>query len=156
MHFRRYSKWFTNRNHFIRITQLYTNMQADISLTALSHRTREDFTSFGIQSAALCFFKNPVATDKFEYFSLPKEAYVFMAYDNTAEKAVYYDESRITFNPNKTLLPDGLISDYENVQVVAIYKGTILYGYALYKRGPYDPTIYSISFKADTFIIIIE
>ena len=31
-----------------------------------------------------------------------------------------------------------------------------LYGYALYKRGPYDPTIYSISFKADTFIIIIE
>lgn len=141
------SKWFTNRNHFIRITQLYTNMQADISLTTLSHRTRDDFTSFGIQSAALCFFKNPVATDKFEYFSLPQEAYVFMAYDNTVEKAVYYDEAMITFNPNKTLLPDGLISDYENVQVVAIYKGTILYGYALYKRGPYDPTIYSISFK---------
>ena len=141
------SKWFTNRNHFIKITQLYTNMQADISLDSLSHRIRDDFSSFGIQCAAICFFKNPVATDKFEYFPLPQEAYVFTAYDNSTEKAVYYNENRITFNPNETLLPDGLFSNYENVHVVALYKNTILYGYAVYRRGPFDPTVYSISFK---------
>ncbi|MBP5576238.1 MAG: GGDEF domain-containing protein [Treponema sp.] len=141
------SKWFTNRNHFIRITQIYTNMQADIPLDVLSRRVRDDFTSFGIQRAALCFFKNPVATDKFEYFSLPQEAYVFSAYDNSTEKSVYYNEDKITFNPNETLVPDGLLSSFEDLHVVALYKNTILYGYAVYKRGPYDPTIYSISFK---------
>jgi len=141
------SKWFTNRNHFIKITQLYSTMQADISLDSLSHRIRNDFSSIGIQRAAVCFFKNPVSTDKFEYFTLPQEAYVFTAYDNETDKAVFYNENKITFNPNKTLLPDGLISSFESVHVVALYKNTILYGYAVYSRGPYDPTIYSISYK---------
>ncbi len=140
------SMWFRNRNSFVNITQIYATLQADISLENMSRGFVSDFVSFGIPAAAVCLFEKPVSTDKFEYLKLPSRAYVFSAYDNASGYSVSFADEKIWFDPNKTLVPE-LFSDMNDMNILSIYKNTILYGYIMFKPGIYDPSVYGIGVK---------
>ncbi|WP_407397160.1 diguanylate cyclase domain-containing protein [Treponema sp.] len=142
-----HSQWNNNRNSFIRIIQLYSNLESGILIDELSQRIESDLLSLKISSAAVVLFDKPVETDKFEYFTMPSKAHVLSSYDISAN--LHYDKSinRAPFNPNDSLIPEGHLSSLHEMNVISIYSNSILYGYALFKPGPLDPAIYGTTFK---------
>lgn len=140
------TEWYLKKFQLYQITSFYTDMQMDITNTELRNRINGDFRSFGIKSAAIVLYDKPVIQNvPFEQFVLPEKAYVFSAFDNE----LCYDSSKINkvvrFNPNKEMIPEGLIKKTcDGTFVRAIFHGEIQYGYFLFSPGEYDIAIYDM------------
>lgn len=139
------SQWYDNRNQFVQVIQLFSDIQVDISIDVLRSRIKSDLSGFGIKSAAVCLFSKPVETDRFEYFPLPPGANVFCAFDK--DNCFSLTGDSITFDPRKTMVPEGIFASLDGMYVCSLYRASVLYGYIIYRPGSYDITVYSMVCK---------
>lgn len=141
------SRWFNNRNSFVTIGQLYSNLQSNKTLPEFSPVANDYLKGFGLPSACVVLFETPKETDKFEYFLMPKTAYVYCAYDTERNLETCCKKRKLSFNPNEQLLPKELVGNMNMVHTVTLYSGSKIFGYILYKPGIFDPAVYGIAFK---------
>lgn len=141
------SKWSNNKNSFIKILQLYLNLDNRRLIDELSKQVETDLTSLKINAAALVLFDIPISTDKFEFLTLPPKAHVLTSFDLENNMHHNLENGLSSFNPQETLLPPGHLSSLDGIHVLSLYNNSILYGYALYKPGHLDPSLYGIIFK---------
>ncbi|MCK9169472.1 MAG: GGDEF domain-containing protein [Treponema sp.] len=140
------TEWCQKRQQFIKVVQLFSNVQSNMTIETLRHRINSDLMGFDIPAAAVCLFQNPIAADPFEFFPLPEKAFLFSAFDTAREFQTCGDEHTLYFNPQKQMLPDGILSGNE-MFVVSLFCNTVNYGYIVFRLGSYDITVYAMICK---------
>ena len=129
------SQWFVSKDRLINAVRLYTTGNEEITLSELKLILNDKLRFFDIPGAAIVLYENPI--DKpvcFDYFHLPKQAYIFSAYDNATGFETNSETAEVVFNPNEGLLPNDILKTGEEPLVVyELYHGSLHYGYAVIK-----------------------
>lgn len=141
------AEWCLKRSQFVQLIHLYTGMQEEESLKKLRYHINGDLMELDINASAVVLFEKPLSTDMFEYFPLPTAAYVYAAYDKQSAYWLGYDESPLLFNPQETMLPNGIFAHTDGMYVISLYRSSTLYGYIIFRPGTYDVTVYSMVCK---------
>ena len=143
------SEWYEKKNQIFQITRFYNEMQYDMTQDQLRKRINNDVKSFGVTAFAIVLYENPIeTTTPFDYFTMPKKAHLFSAFDYATD----YDSSKTSddfiFDPNKEILPPGLIQfNSEGIYIISLFHNTLQYGYIVFRRGTYDIAIYDLLSK---------
>lgn len=149
------TEWYRKKNQLAHINNYYSEIQYDMSQEQLQRRLNSDMQTFGLSGMAVVLYENPIEmAAPFDYFTMPKKARVFSAYDyftgfdsNKAEKIK-------PFNPSHNFLPEGIMKvDGEGVYVVSLFHTTFQFGYIVFRRGSYDIAIYDLLAKIVSSII---
>lgn len=151
------TEWYRKKSQIFHITRFYSEMQYDMSYEQLRKRLNNDVKSFGVTAFAVVLYGTPIEmAAPFDYFTMPKKAQVFSAFDYSTG----YDSSAdpkfkdISFNPNIKILPPDLIKfDSEGVYITALFHNTLQYGYLIFRSGTYDIAIYDLMSKILSTII---
>lgn len=143
------TEWYSKRNQLYHITSFYTDMQTGMSTAQLKSRLNRDLMDFGITACAIVIYNPPVEMPTpYDYFNLPHKAEVFTAYDYYTNYDSTKDKKKIKFDPNETLLPEGIIQfSSEGVYLLSLYHNTLQFGYIIYRPGSYDVAIYDLLSK---------
>lgn len=148
------SRWFNNRNSFVAISHMYSNLQLNKTLPQFSKIANDYLKGFGLKRACVILFETPKETDKFEYFIMPKNAYVYCAFDTERNVETYCKKRKISFNPNEQLMPKELNERLHMAHTVTLFSGSKIFGYILYEPGVFDSAVYEIAFKMLSAAII--
>lgn len=149
------TEWYRKKNQIFQINRFYSEMQYDMSQEQLRRRLNSDVQSFGVTALAVVLYENPIEmASPFDFFTMPKKAQLFSAFDyGTGYDSNKVDE-KITFNPSKHMLPPGIIGvNGEGVYVMSLFHNTLQYGYIIFRRGVYDIAIYDLLTKIISTII---
>lgn len=142
------TEWYMKKGEFYQTTKFYTEMQTDMTSEQLRARINDDIRSFGISACAVVIYDKPVETSTpFEYFHLPRKAFLYSAFD---DKTGYdsKNEKEIKFNPKESMLPGNIMEiDAEGVFVYAIYHSSLQYGYLVMRQGDFDCIVYDMFVK---------
>ena len=141
------AEWYNQRNQFISVIQLYSTMQFDMPMESFRGHINNDLGAMGINAAAVCLFEKPINTDRFEYFYLPQKASVIAAFDKKAGTLLDNNSDPLVFNPNEGMLPEGVISSFNGMFVMTLYRSSLIFGYIVFRPGPYDVTVYNMICK---------
>jgi len=130
-------------------------MQYDMSQEQLRRRLNNDAKSFGVQALAIVLYDSPIEMSApFDYFTVPKKAELFTAFDYVTGFDSNKQDEKIIFNPSKKILPDNILHfDGEGDYVLSLYHNTLQYGYIVLRRGDYDIAIYDLLSKIFSTII---
>ncbi len=138
------AEWYVRRGEFIQVIKMFTSMQVNDSLDEFRSHLNSDMVAFGIESAAIVLFENPISMDKEFYFTLPDSAMVFTAMDGETGFALDDQSPPVKFHPRKQILPDYILSSLDGMYVVALFRNSVLYGYMLFRPGQFDITVYTM------------
>lgn len=149
------SEWYHKKSQFYQVTKFYTDMQSDITTEQLSERLNNDLKSFGITASAIVLYDRPIeSSTPFDTFQLPHKAYVYTSFDYSSPVEIPANTKSITFDPNDTMIPDGLIKvDGDGIFVIPLFHTIRQYGYILFRVGSYDIAIYDLLTKILASII---
>ena len=138
------AEWYVRRGEFTQVIKMFTDMQVNDSLDVFRSHLNHDMVAFGINSAAIVLFENPISTDKMFYFTLPDSAMVFTTLDG--ETGFTLDDSAppVHFHPRKQILPEYILSSLDGMYVVSLFRNSVLYGYMLFRPGNFDITVYTM------------
>ena len=142
------TEWYMKKGEFYQTTKFYTEMQTDMTSEQLRARINDDIRSFGISACAVVLYEKPVETPTpFEYFHMPRSAYLYSAFDDRTGYDTKNDKE-IKFNPKEQMLPGKIMEfDSEGVFVFAIYHTSLQYGYLVMRQGNYDCVVYDMFVK---------
>ncbi len=138
------AEWYVRRGEFTQVIKMFTGMQVNDSLDEFRSHLNSDMVAFGIESAAIVLFENPISMDKQFYFTLPDSAMVFTAMDGETGFALDEESPPVKFHPRKQILPDYILDSLDGMFVVALFRNSILYGYMLFRPGRFDITVYTM------------
>lgn len=138
------AEWYVRRGEFIQIIKMFTDMQVNDSLDEFRQHLNKDMVEFGIESAAIVLFENPINMDKEFYFTLPDSAMVFTAMDGETGFALDGLSPPVKFHTRKQILPDYILNSLDGMYVVSLFRNSILYGYMLFRPGRFDITVYTM------------
>ncbi|MBP5465367.1 MAG: GGDEF domain-containing protein [Treponema sp.] len=138
------AEWYVRRVEFTQVIKMFTDMQVNDSLDVFRSHLNQDMVAFGINSAAIVLFENPISTDKMFYFTLPDSAMVFTAMDGDTGFTLDDSAPPVRFHPRKQILPDYILSSLDGMYVVSLFRNSVLYGYMLYRPGHFDITVYTM------------
>lgn len=129
------SQWYDSKDKLMNAVQLYTTINTEITLDELKTTLNDKLRSFDIPGAAIVLYENPVdKPESFDYFNLPKKAYIFSAFDNSTGYETTSETAEVVFDPNGGMLPKGTLKiEQEPILVYELYHGTLHYGYAVIK-----------------------
>lgn len=139
------AEWNEKSAQLIHVVHSYSNMMSDMNMDDFRHIILAYFSDVDIPAAAIVCYKNPVSTDRFEYFPLPSEATLISAFDKTTGYDLNSNQRPISFNPNLEMIPRGVPLDVHNMVVTALFRGTVQYGYILFRANNYDMVVNTIS-----------
>lgn len=139
------AEWNEKSSQFIHVVHSYSNMMTDMNIDEFRHIILAYCKDVDIPAAAIVCFKNPVSTDHFEYFPLPTEALLLSAFDTATGYDLNSDHKPIPFNPTLGILPTGLPLSTHNMFVTALFRGTVQYGYMIYRPGTFDMVVNNVS-----------
>ncbi|MCR5620707.1 MAG: GGDEF domain-containing protein [Treponema sp.] len=138
------AEWHVRRGEFTQAIKMFTSMQVNDSLDEFRSHLNSDMVTFGIESAAIVLFENPINMDKEFYFTLPDSAMVFTAMDGETGFTLDDQSPPVKFHPRKQILPDYILSSLDGMYVVSLFRNSILYGYMLFRPGRFDITVYTM------------
>lgn len=138
------AEWYVRRGEFTQVIKMFTDMQVNDSLDVFRSHLNKDMVAFGINSAAIVLFENPISTDKMFYFTLPDSAMVFTAMDGDTGFTLDDSAPPVRFHPRRQILPDYILSSLDGMYVVSLFRNSVLYGYMLYRPGHFDITVYTM------------
>jgi diguanylate cyclase (GGDEF)-like protein len=138
------AEWYVRRGEFIQVIKMFTRMKVNDSLDEFRSHLNKDMVAFGIESAAIVLFENPISMDKEFYFTLPDAAMVFTAMDGETGFALDGSSPPVKFHPRKQILPDYILNSLDGMYVVSLFRNSILYGYMLFRPGRFDITVYTM------------
>lgn len=138
------AEWFVRRGEFVQVIKMFTDMQVNDSLDEFRLHLNRDMVEFGIRSAAIVLFENPISTDKLFYFTLPDSAMVFTAMDGDTGFALDGSSPPVKFHPRKQILPEYILDSLDGMYVVSLFRNSVLYGYMLFRPGQFDITVYTM------------
>jgi len=143
------SEWYHKKFQLYQVTKFYTDMQSNITTEQLSKRLNWNLKSFGITASAIVLYEKPIEmSTPFDTFQLPHKAYVYTSFDYATNVDIPYNKKSITFDPNETMLPDGLIKvDDFGIFAIPLFHTVNQYGYILFRVGTYDIAIYDLLTK---------
>lgn len=141
------AEWFEKSAQFVDTVHLYTELQNDVPLEKLRTQIDDVLSVLDYSAAAICFFKTPVSTDRFEYYTLPPEALLLSAFDKHTKYQLDTSKKAITFDPRKEMLPKGIFPNLNGMIVIALYRNSIQYGYIVFRPGHYDMVVYNMACK---------
>ncbi len=138
------AEWYVRRGEFTQVIKMFTDMQVNDSLDVFRSHLNKDMVAFGIDSAAIVLFENPISTDKMFYFTLPDSAMVFTAMDGDTGFTLDDSAPPVRFHPRKQILPEYILNSLDGMYVVSLFRNSVLYGYMLYRPGHFDITVYTM------------
>lgn len=138
------AEWYVRRGEFVQVIKMFTDMQVNDSLDEFRQHLNRDMVEFGIRSAAIVLFENPISTDKMFYFTLPDSAMVFTAMDGDTGFALDGSSPPVKFHPRKQILPEYILDSLDGMYVVSLFRNSVLYGYMLFRPGQFDITVYTM------------
>jgi len=149
------TEWYQKKSQMFQINRFYSEMQYDMSQEQLRRRLNNDAKSFGVQALAIVLYDSPIEMSApFDYFTVPKKAELFTAFDYVTGFDSNKQDEKIIFNPSKKILPDNILHfDGEGDYVLSLYHNTLQYGYIVLRRGDYDIAIYDLLSKIFSTII---
>ena len=144
------AEWFLRRSQLYHAASIYADIQNDMRLDSFRAGLNDVFLSFGIKAAAVVMYESPIKEKgRFEYFSLPQNAYLISYFD--AEMNVFSDsqERPIEFNPKNHILPPNCISETpDGLIVIALFHRQLQLGYIVVRRGNLDRAVYGLIAKS--------
>ncbi len=141
------AQWYTKRTQFDRLIKLFNNMQDELNLEELRKNLSNYMQSFDIKAAAICLFEQPVLTDRFEYFPLPSQAYLYDAFDLNCGYQYTDYKNKMSFNPRISMLPENIPLNIDGMYITSLYNNSVIYGYVMFRFGEHDMVIYSLICK---------
>lgn len=149
------SEWYQRKNQIFQITRFYNEMQYDMSQDQLRKRLNNDVKGFGVTALAIVLYENPIEmATPFDYFTMPKKAHLFTAFDYATGYDSATTDDDFVFDPHKKILPKGIVNfDSEGAYVISLFHNTLQYGYIIFRRGSYDISIYDLLSKIISTII---
>jgi len=149
------SNWYTEKNLFYQVTNYLTDIQTDVTLEQLQIRMNNDLKRFGVTACAIVVFNTPIEKNvPFDYFNLPHKAFVFSVFDYGTGVDTNGLESPMVFDPNKMMLPEGLLKyDHYGLFALSLFHNSLQYGYIIIRPGTFDISIYDLLCKILSTII---
>src|SRR5574344_173644 len=138
------AEWCEKSSQFVHAIHVYSRMQNDSPLDVYRKFIEQQFNMIDVNAAAICFYKTPVSTDRFEFFPLPSEAYLLAAFDNTTGYHLDVTKPVPMFNPNDGLLPKSVVTSMNGMFVMALFRNSVQYGYIVFRPGHYDMIVYNM------------
>lgn len=113
---------------------------ADSVRTVIS-TLRKDLEAFGVRSAALVLYHEPIFNSRSMSFTLPSEARLVLKYDETTAGDGAWEE--ILFNPNESMLPENPFSARQRMLfATALYHREYQLGYLVLEPGERSFALY--------------
>jgi len=149
------TEWYAKKNQIFQINSFYNQMQYDISKEQLKKRINSEAQSFGLSAFAIVLYNIPIDTPvPFDYFTMPKKAYLFSGYDEKSGYNSDQDKHVYNFDPKTKILPEEIfVSGPEGFYVCSLFHKTLQYGYLVFRAGDYDLMIYDLFTKIISSII---
>lgn len=140
------TEWYRMKNQIYQINRFYSEMQYDTSQEQLRRRIIDDVRAFSVTAFAIVLFNHPIEmAAPFDFFTMPKKAELFAAFDYTTGYDSNNVDEKLKFNPSKQILPPGVIQvDNRGVYVISMFHNTLQYGYIMLRTGTYDISIYDL------------
>ena len=140
--------WNMKNQQLRQLTAFLSDTQSDLDMDELKDCIVNELKNFDIKTAAVLLFKQPVKTDSFEYLALPYSSYVYAYFDDENKKSIIKKLKKdITYNPREVFIPDGIFDSYDDLYVIMLYRGAVIYGYLVFRPGKFDIIIYNVMAK---------
>lgn len=149
------SNWYTEKNLFYQVTNFLADIQTDVTLEQLQLRLNNDLKRFGVTACAIVVYNTPIEKNTpFDYFNLPHKAFVLSVFDYGTGVDTNGIETPMVFDPNKMMLPEGLLKyDYNGLFALSLFHNSLQYGYLIIRPGTFDISIYDLLCKILSTII---
>lgn len=140
------SDWYMKSTRLFQAMLMYTSIENKNNAAQIINDLEKQLKAFDIKAASIVIYQKPIEKIKvFDYFNLPKKAYVFLAFDDVLQNEINSSTKKIFFNPNDTMIPDGIIcSNNKGILVLPLFYKTMQYGYFLVRRSEMDDSIYEV------------
>ncbi len=138
--------WYMKSTRLYQAMLLYTSVENKSNSGQFIHDMQKQLQNFDIKAAAIVIYQKTIEKIKtFDYFNMPKRAYVFLAYDDILKTEINSSDQKIIFNPNEQIIPDGIMcSNNKSILVISLFYKTIQYGYMLIRRAEIEDSVYEV------------
>lgn len=139
-------EWYKKRSQLFRMSKNFMDAQTQKNPDEMIERMNFCLESFAVPFVAVVAYDKPVVKKScFETFDLPKKAKVLMYSSVRSDLQICYDEAVIAFNPNDSILPEGLLNFGENpLLVIPLFVMEKQYGYLVIEMADLDVAIFDL------------
>lgn len=140
------SEWLFKKPQVVKLNYLNSSLQKKMDTESLRQEFVNSMKMFDVHAGALVLYESPISmTEPFLKFPIPEKAILVSAFDDYRNFNLLTEGKTITFNPQKNILPDNILSKTKHrIYIYPITDWDLQFGYLIYTFGSYDEVVYTM------------